>query len=75
MKFFKNIIKVIFTNNHILNKESIKNEKNINIIYQKKDKEITIVNDRLYLTDYSCIQIFDNDEIKIFIKFIMKIII
>jgi len=71
----KNIIKVLFTNNHILNEESLKVGKIINIIYQGKAKDIKITNDRLYFTDsrdykkgldYSCIEIFDSDEIEDF---------
>ena len=66
----KNIIKVLFTNNHILNEESLKVGKIINIIYQGKAKDIKITNDRLCFTDsrdykkgldYTFIQIFDNN--------------
>ena len=71
----KNIIKVLFINNNILNEESLKIGKNINIIYKGKEKTIKITNDRLVFTDsrddkegldYSCIQIFDSDGIEDF---------
>jgi hypothetical protein len=71
----KNIIKVLFINNHILNEESLQIGKIINIIYKGKSKDIEITNNRLVFTDsrdynigldYSCIQIFDSDGIEDF---------
>ena len=71
----KNIMKVLFTNNHILNEESLKIGKIINILYKGEPKTIEITNDRLVFTDsrdykigldYSCIEIFDSDGIEDF---------
>ena len=69
----KNIIKVLFTNNHILKEESLKIGKIIHIIYKGEHKTIEITKDRLVFTDsrdykigldYSCIEIFDSVVIK-----------
>ena len=71
----KTIIKVLFTNNHILNEESLEIGKTINIIYKGNSKDIKITKDRLVFTDsreykkgldYSCIEIFDSDGIEDF---------
>ena len=71
----KNIIKVLFTNNHVLNEESLKIGKIIHILYKGASKTIEITKDRLVFTDsreykigldYSCIQIFDSDGIEDF---------
>ena len=71
----KNIIKVLFTNNHILNKESLQIGKIIHILYKGDPKTIEITKDRLVFTDsrdykigldYSCIEIFDSDGIEDF---------
>ena len=60
----KNIIKVLLTNNHVLNEESLKIGKIIHIIYKGEHKTIEIANDILIFTDsrdykkgldYSCI--------------------
>ena len=68
-----NIIKVLFTNNHILKEESLKIGKIIHIIYKGEHKTIEITKDRLVFTDsrdykigldYSCIEIFDSVVIK-----------
>ena len=78
----KNIIKVLFTNNHVLNKESLKIGKIINIIYKGKTKNSKITKDSLILTDsrnytigldYSCIEIFDSDGIEDFYEILMTI--
>ncbi len=71
----KNIIKVLFINNHILNEESLQIGKIIHILYKGEPKTIEITNDRLVFTDsrdykigldYSCIEIFDSDGIEDF---------
>ena len=76
---FKNKkMKVLFTNNHILNEESIQIGKTIKIIYQGNAKDIEISEDRFCLTDsrdykegldYTCIQIFDKDGIEDFYEY------
>ncbi len=71
----KNIIKVLLTNNHVLNEESLKIGKIIHIIYKGEHKTIEITKDRLVFTDsrdikigldYSCIEIVDSDGIEDF---------
>ena len=78
----KNIIKVLFTNNHILKEESLKIGKIIHIIYKGEHKTIEITKDRLVFTDsrdykigldYSCIEIFDSDGIEDFYEILMTI--
>jgi hypothetical protein len=76
---FKNKkMKVLFTNNHVLNEESIQIGKTIKIIYQGKAKDIEISEDRFCLTDsrdykegldYTCIQIFEKDGIEDFYEY------
>ena len=75
----KNIIKILFTTNHILNKESLQIGEFIDILYKGDPKTIELTKDRLVVTDsrdykigldYSCIEIFDSD---IFMKFLMTI--
>ncbi len=76
---FKNEkMKVLFTNNHVLNEESIQIGKTIKIIYQGKAKDIEISEDRFCLTDsrdykegldYTCIQIFEKDGIEDFYEY------
>ena len=56
-------MKLLFTNNHILDESKIKIGSNIKI----KDKDdIKIINNRFVCTneelDYTCIEIFDNDD-------------
>lgn len=64
------IKKVLFTNNHILNEESIEINKEIEFEYLKEKRIIKITEDRRKFTneeyDYTCIEIFDNDEINQF---------
>ena len=62
-------IKLLFTNNHILNESKIKIGSNIKI----KDKnDIKIINNRFVCTnkelDYTCIEIFDNENFKNYFK-------
>ena len=63
-------IKMLFTNNYILNKDSIQIGKIIRYVYKGKMKEIEITEDRIYVTnddlDYTGIQIFKNDGIEDF---------
>ena len=60
----------LMTNNHILNKNSIENNKDITIEYQNKKKVIKINGSRRAYTneylDYTCIEILDEDNIKKF---------
>lgn len=68
------IIKVLLTNNHILNENSISIGNIIKIIYQNEIKEIEITKERLCCTDsfekegldFTCIMIFDSDNIEDF---------
>ena len=75
MGFFLNINnedipfkKCLITNNHILDKSDIKINSKINIEYQNIQKEIEINKNRKVFTnkdlDYTCIEIFDEDNIK-----------
>ena len=58
---------VLFTNNHILNEESIKLGNEIKIAYQNKIKMIEITNERFCKTsilyEFTCIEILDEDDI------------
>jgi len=60
--------KCLLTNNHILNENDIKVNKVIIIEYKNKIKSIEITEDRKVYTnkelDYTCIEIFDKDNIK-----------
>ena len=64
--------KALFTNNHILNEESIKTGKKIQFQYQKKDFTIDITKKRNAFSDrrldYTCIEIFDEDGINNFFE-------
>ena len=64
--------KALFTNNHILDENIIKNNKGIEFEYLKNNIKIKITKDRLAFTnkelDYTCIEIFDSDKIKNFFK-------
>ena len=64
--------KALFTNNHILNKENIEIGKYITFEYLNKRKQIEIKEERRVFTnekyDFTCIEIFDEDEIKNFFK-------
>ena len=59
--------KALFTCNHILNKESIITGEKIKLIYKQKPIIIEMTNKRNRFTneklDYTCIEIFDEDEI------------
>jgi len=59
--------KALFTNNHILNKESISLGEKIKLIYKQKSIIIEMTPNRKRFTndklDYTCIEIFDEDEI------------
>ena len=62
--------KALFTNNHILNKNSIKINKEIIFENCGETKRIKITNNRRAFTneklDYTCIEIFDTDNINKF---------
>ena len=64
--------KALFTNNHILNEKSININKQIKFEYCKEEKIINISKVRKVLTkkelDYTCIEIFDTDNINKFFK-------
>ena len=72
--FFCNIPllgKVLFTNNHILNKNSIKEGEIIKCRYKYELKKFEIKNRRCYTNedlDYTCIQILDEDKIEDFFE-------
>ena len=68
---FKNEkIKMLFTNNHVLNNESIQVGNIIKCAYKEKIKIIEITEERFCHTnselDYTCIQIFNDDKIEDF---------
>ncbi len=58
-------MKVLFTNNHVLNENNIKQNSIIKIQQNKNIYQIKITKDRFTSTnkelDYTCIQIFDNE--------------
>ena len=65
-----NNINVLFTNNHVINKDLLFIGNKIRILYNKKYKEIEITKNRLICTDsrkdkegldYTCIQILKED--------------
>ena len=62
--------KALFTNNHILDENSLQINEEIELEYCEKSKKIEITKDRRIFTnkllDYSCIEIFDTDNIKKF---------
>ena len=64
--------KCLITNNHVLNENDIKINKEIKFEYQKINKTIKITDKRKTYTnknlDYTCIEIFDNDEINEFFR-------
>ena len=75
--------KALFTNNHVLNEKNIKKEKKIKLKYQENEnikekiieiseKRKTYTNDEL---DYTCVEIFDEDEINNFFEIDNDIII
>ena len=70
---FKNEkIKMLFTNNHVLNNESIKVGNIIKCAYKEKIKIIEITKERFSHTnselDYTCVQIFNDDKIEDFFE-------
>ena len=64
--------KALFTNNHVLNEQNIETNKKIIIEYLNEPKIIEITKNRRKFTselfDYTCIEIFDEDNIKKFFK-------
>ena len=64
--------KTLFTNNHILNDYSIKMNEEIVFEYCKEIRKIKITPNRKVFTnkelDYTCIEIFDRDEIRNFFR-------
>ena len=61
------IKKVLFTNNHILDEDSIEINKEIKFEYLNEERTIRITENRKKFTnkinDYTCIEIFDDDKI------------
>ena len=59
-------MKALFTNNHVLKEDLIKNNSNILIRHNDEIKEIKLTSNRFKFTneeyDYTCIQIFDNES-------------
>ena len=74
--YLNKIIKVLFTNNHILNKEAIEKGKKIKLVYKGLIKEIEITGKRFCKTslqnDFLCKKL-EEDKIEFFLK--LKIII
>jgi hypothetical protein len=61
--------KAFFTNNHILNDTDISINKVIDFVYLNHIKKIKITENRRKFTyDYTCIEIFDEYNIKKFFK-------
>jgi hypothetical protein len=67
--YYKKIINVLFTNNHILNEKMIEVGNKIHFVYKLKRKMIEITSKRICLTnqllDYTIIEIFDDDGNKV----------
>ena len=67
----KNLIKFLFTNNHVLNQNSIKEDEIVKCSYKKNlkkfeiKKRICFTNEEL---DYTCIEILDKDKIEDFFE-------
>ena len=63
----KKPIKVLFTNNHVLDKKAIENENKITLIIDDKKCVLKMSKDRFKCTninlDYSCIEILEEDNI------------
>jgi len=63
------IIKVLFTCNHVLKEEYINENKQITLEFKKLEKNLDLKNRRIWFNsklDYTCIEIFKNDNIKYF---------
>ena len=64
--------KCLLTNSHVLNGNDIKLNKEIKLVYKNEIKKIKITENRKVYTneelDYTCIEIFDKDNIKEFFK-------
>ena len=72
--FFCNIPslgKVLFTNNHVLNEDSIKEGEIVKCSYKKTLKKFEIKNRRCFTNeelDYTCIEILNEDQIEYFFE-------
>ena len=70
--YFGKKMKVLLTNNHILNKESIKKGNEIKLSYQNKLKILEITEERNCWTsltyDFTCIEILNKDNIEDFFE-------
>ena len=68
IKYFYKIIKVLLTNNHILNYDSIQKGNKIKFVYQESNKIIEINDKRFCKTsptyDFTCIEILNEDKIE-----------
>ncbi len=65
------IIKFLFTNNHVLNEDSIKEGEIIKCSYKKTLKQFEIKNRRCFTNeelDYTCIEILNEDQIEYFFE-------
>ena len=66
------IMKALFTNNHVLDEDLIKENSIIQLSHNDKIKEIKITYDRFKCTnddlDYTCIEIFDNEDYNNFLE-------
>ena len=61
--------KFLLTNNHVLDEASIKGDKELDILYKGKIKKINLSKRKRYTDkelDYTCIEIFDEDNIEEF---------
>ena len=70
--------KCLMTNNHILNAEFFTTNKEIKIEYKKEIKMIHLGQRRIYTSkrlDYTCVEIYDNDNIKQFFHINQQILV
>ena len=61
--------KFLLTNNHVLDEKKIKGNKELDIVYKNKIKKINLLKRRRFTNkylDYTCIEIFDEDNIEQF---------
>ena len=66
-------LKVLFTCNHLFNKEKLFNKKQIIIEFNKRNKILDLQNRKIWTNDdktldYTCIEILKNDEIQYFLN-------
>ena len=70
------IKRILLTNHHVLDETKIKGSKEIDIIYKGEIKKINLLKRRIYTSenlDYTCIEIFEEDNIDLFFNIDQRI--